>query len=296
VERRVAKTEAALEEAQADKTEKSRAVAEFTAAFAATGDERKAALAAAAKARKAEDEAKRALGETQRNREEVRRKAARTTTALETARETQQRETQADTRAADAVIAQATKKLESAQAAAERARAEERAAADAAAAARSARDAGAQDKDDSERAERDARDAVARLQGAQRDGLSVFGNNMPALVRGACPEFRAAPTPHALHHLSDAAMCCRLCPPRLRVRSLACALQQRCRPTGSGSARRPWAPWARCCACLTQSGPLRWRRRSATCCPRSWWPTPRTGGCCSSWPRRWACRGRLQSR
>jgi hypothetical protein len=312
IDNKLAKTEAALEEAQADKTEKSRAVAEFTAAFAATGEERKAALAAAAKARKAEEEAKRALSETQRTREEIRRKAARTTTALHSARETQQRETQADTRAADAAIARANERLEAAQAASERARAEERAAAAAAAEARAARDAGAKEEEDTVHEEREARDAVARLQGAQRNGLTMFGNQMPDLVRGARPAIRRAPEPcmprcactaprpasmHRARACSSHACrltlpCARLCAvtsashtPLLCLASLP---QQLCKPTAGASPRRPWAPLARCCACLIPSGLLRLRRPSATRCPTSWWPTPRTGACCRTWPRVWA--------
>jgi hypothetical protein len=49
--------------------------------------------------------------------------------------------------------------------------------------------------------ERDARDALRRLQSAQSDGLTAFGEKMPALVRGALAAALA------FRLLSDACVC-----------------------------------------------------------------------------------------
>ena len=174
-------TLAQLEEEQ---RERRRALAEFMSASTATAEERKAALTAASKARKAADDAKREAMGTQRQQEDVRCKTKQITNAMETARETQVRETQAETRAADAATEKARVAVARAQEAVQKARAEEGAAVQAAEAARARRDADGEDAEAFSREEAAARQEVTQLQNAQRNGMMAFGEKMPALLKG----------------------------------------------------------------------------------------------------------------
>jgi chromosome segregation ATPase len=187
VEKFIAERDEKLKEAQADKSEKTKAMADFNAASAATVDERKAAATEAHRARKAADEVRRQVSTTQQERTELQRKAARLTEARETARQTQQRETQAETSAADAAVARARRAFEECKQAHERVKAEEAAASRAAEEARARCYELSNSDDDLLREEREARDGLRRLQSTQSDSLAAFGDKMPALVRGATP-------------------------------------------------------------------------------------------------------------
>ena len=246
VEKAIASAEEKLNEAAAEKAAKTKAVADYTAASAATVDERKAAVAAASRARKAEEDARRQVSATQRERDLLNRKAARLTEARETARQTQQRETQAETSAADAHVARARAAFEQAKQAYERVKAEEQAAIQALEEARSRVENMQAGDDDIVREEREARDVLRRLQSAQSDGLTAFGDKMPALVRGV-PEIRSG-VPCCLASLTDTRL-----PSQRSARTLAC------------SAPCPSAPWVLTCAYLTTAGAWWLRRPSATC-------------------------------
>ena len=192
VENAISAAEEKLKEAQAEKSLKTKAMADYTAASAATVDKRKAAGAEVLRTRKAEEDARRQVSATQRERDDLQRKAARLTEARETARQTQQRETQAETSAADAVVARARAALEQARETFKRLQAEEAAAVQAAAEARQRCESLAASDEDLVREEREARDGLRRLQAAQSDGLAAFGDKMPALVRGAALAFARA--------------------------------------------------------------------------------------------------------
>lgn len=272
IEAAIKSYEEKLKAAQAEKSQKTKAMADYTAASAATVDQRKAAALVASKARKAEEDARRQVAATQQERGDLQRKAAKLTEARETARQTQQRETQVETSAADAIVARARAAFEQAKAVHGRVKAEETAAVQAIEEARSDVDNLSSAADELSREEREARDMLQRLQSTQRDGLTAFGAGMPALVRGAP-----------------------FCFSQLLVQAnahLACRPPQPYKITSASSARRLSAPWAPTCACLTAGGAWSSRRRSATSSTLSWWPPRPMAVRCRRWPPRWAYIGR----
>ena len=181
----------ALAQLEQDVREQRRALSEITSASTGTVEERRAALAAASKARKAADDAVREAAGMQRQQEEVRRKANQILNALEAARESQMREMRAETRAADAAAEQARAAVARAQEAVQKARAEEAAAAQGASGARQRRAAEGEDAEACAHEEAAARQELLllQLQNAQRNGMIAFGERMPALLKGELAQY-----------------------------------------------------------------------------------------------------------